>query len=79
MKKSTLRSARIAPAALLALTSLFATHSPTADAGMIFFDIEGRYVTIFGYTFCAYDCGYKSNAIPFPRHAVVWPIWEEPI
>jgi hypothetical protein len=76
MKKLTFRSARFVPGALLALTALFATHSPRADAAI--FEMEGRYVTIFGYTFCAYDCGYKSGAVPFVRGPVVWPIWEEP-
>jgi hypothetical protein len=60
------------PGFLLALTAVFLTQGPTASAAI--FEIEGRYITIFGYTFCAYDCGYESNAVRLVRQPVVAPI-----
>jgi hypothetical protein len=46
------------------------SFSPAASA-MIFFDIEGNYITVFGYTFCFSDCSYKSGAVELPRQPLV--------
>jgi len=59
-------SAVFTAVSLLSLLSF----SPAASA-MVFFDIDGNYITIFGYTFCFSDCDYKSGAVEFPRKAAV--------
>lgn len=72
MKTNRLHKNSPVPGFLIALTAVFLTQGPTASAAI--FEIEGRYVTIFGFTFCAYDCDYESNAVRLVRQPVVPPI-----
>jgi len=57
---------------LMASAVAMLLFSPKASA-VIFFDIEGNYITIFGYTFCYSDCNYKSGAVELPRRAFAPP------
>ena len=59
------------PAGLTVLSLIFAITFSTAASARVFFDIEGNYITVFGYTFCFSDCSYKSSAVELPRQPVV--------
>lgn len=73
MNTRLVRTSKCLPGFLLAVTAVFATQGPTASAAIIF-DIEGNYMTILGYTFCFWDCGYEHNAVRLVRQPAVPPV-----